>query len=124
MSLKFMEVFADYVDWELISKTITLTDIAIETFQDRLNFLTMSIYQTPSENNIVKFCYQVREELVCICRYQKSSDELIIKCIDCVYPIILFQNQILSERTIDKLLKIKHCNSTYSIMEFYFRKSN
>ena len=64
LSKEFIEKFADFLDWNLVSIYSTLSEEMIEKYIDRVNFIAISIHQFLSEEFLLKYRNKFDWEIV------------------------------------------------------------
>ena len=90
----------DEINWIILSKDYTLSEVFIDKFQNKLNWYWLSCNQPLSEEFIEK--YQDKVYWHYISTYQKLSEEFIEKFQDKVYWHYISTYQKLSEEFIEK----------------------
>ena len=90
----------DEINWIILSKDYTLSEVFIDKFQNKLNWYWLSCNQPLSEEFIEK--YQDKVYWHYISTYQKLSEEFIEKFQDKVYWHYISKYQTLSEPFIEK----------------------
>lgn len=103
VSLKFMERFQDYINWDLVSKSQIdkISDFSfLSKFQDKLNWDTISQQASLTDKIIEKFAVNLDWDMVVT--HQKLSPNIIEKYYDnmCWYDLCVFQG--LTEKFIDE----------------------
>ena len=100
LSEKFIEEFADKVDWNFVSKYQHLSEDFIREFADRVDWIRISAYQHLSESFIREFADRVNWSFISM--YQHLSESFITEYVDRVdwWNISIYQR--LSESFIRK----------------------
>lgn len=114
-SASFLEEFAQYIDWSLLSAVRKLTDVDIHRLHTMLDFEVLSVYQCLSEDIIFYFAH--RWNWFNIWTYQKLTPAIIIKCVYNTFPRVkLYEQTKLPEKMINKIFNIKNLDKVYVFM--------
>jgi hypothetical protein len=80
----------EFIEWDVISRTVKLSEDFIREYADKVWWFYISKYQTLSEELIKD--QLVNLDKYVLSRYQKLSNEFILEYFDILHPNMLLEN--------------------------------